>query len=286
METNGELIIAVLNYIEEHLQDHVTLQDVAAYSGYSPYHIHKLFTGMCDMPLHAYVRRRQISRGALLLVNSKQDIAEIAYACGYLSQRSFHKAFVQLYRTSPAAFRKKGIAYELQKPLELKLKPFVNQREMKIEVQQWEELLLEGYSANTKHGFHVIGRCHRQCNRAMRKYSLCDDACVVYGVNDYTDFDTEANQPAFQYFAGFAVSQVHNKKLTHMILPKGSYLVFTFYADPKASMEPYAQDIYHNWLPQSAYRLRQDCCMDIVKYHAENDQGIAEIAYCIPLLKS
>ncbi|MCB6437669.1 GyrI-like domain-containing protein, partial [Erysipelatoclostridium ramosum] len=77
------------------------------------------------------------------------------------------------------------------------------------------------------------------------------------------------------YFAGVAVEQVRKQKLKHIILPEGTYLVFSFFADPKTSMEPFAQDIYQNWLPKSAYRLRADCCMDIVKYGEETAQGVA-----------
>ena len=114
MRTNQEIIQSVLRYIEEHLNEPLTLDTVAAYTGYSPYHLHKMFTAICGLPLHAYVRRRQVSKGALLLVQSDLRIAEIASACGYLSQRAIHKAFLQLHRTTPAAFRKKKNAYVLQ----------------------------------------------------------------------------------------------------------------------------------------------------------------------------
>ena len=100
MRTNQEMMQSVLCYIEEHLDGELTLDTIGAFTGYSPYHVHKLFTAICGMPLHAYIRRRQVSKGALLLVQSDLRIAEIASACGYLSQRAFHKAFLQLYRTT------------------------------------------------------------------------------------------------------------------------------------------------------------------------------------------
>lgn len=283
MRTNQEMMQSILCYIEEHLDGELTLDTIAAFTGYSPYHVHKLFTAICGMPLHAYIRRRQVSIGALLLVQSDLRIAEIASACGYLSQRAFHKAFLQLYCTTPDAFRKKKNAYVLQEPLQLHQQPDINHMHMDMEVQHWTEIQLEGYGADTRHGFHVIGKCHRKCNRYLKAYPQKDS--VVYGIHDYTDADMDAGQPCFQYFAGIAVEQVHRQKLTHRILPAGAYLVFSFCADPKTSMEPFAQDIYQNWLPKSAYRLRSDCCMDIVKYGKENEQGIARIEYCIPVLK-
>lgn len=283
MKTNQDIMQSVLCYIEEHLDASLTLDAIAAYTGYSPYHLHKMFTAICGMPLHAYVRRRQVSKGASLLVHSDLSIAEIAFACGYLSQQAFHKAFLQLYRTTPDAFRKKKTAYVLQEPLQLHQEPNINHMHMDMEIQHWGEIQLEGYHADTRQGFHVIGKCHRKCNRYRKAYP--QKTPVVYGIHDYTDADLDAEQPCFQYFAGVAVEQVRKQKLKHIILPEGTYLVFSFFADPKTSMEPFAQDIYQNWLPNSAYRLRADCCMDIVKYGEETAQGIAGIEYCIPILK-
>ena len=283
MKTNQDIMQSVLCYIEEHLDASLTLDAIAAYTGYSPYHLHKMFTAICGMPLHAYVRRRQVSKGASLLVHSDLSIAEIAFACGYLSQQAFHKAFLQLYRTTPDAFRKKKTAYVLQEPLQLHQQPDINHMHMDMEVQHWTEIQLEGYHADTRQGFHVIGKCHRKCNRYRKAYP--QKTSVVYGIHDYTDADLDAEQPYFQYFAGVAVEQVRKQKLKHIILPEGTYLVFSFFADPKTSMEPFAQDIYQNWLPKSAYRLRADCCMDIVKYGEETAQGVAGIEYCIPILK-
>lgn len=283
MKTNQDIMQSVLCYIEEHLDASLTLDAIAAYTGYSPYHLHKMFTAICGMPLHAYVRRRQVSKGASLLVRSDLSIAEIAFACGYLSQQAFHKAFLQLYRTTPDAFRKKKTAYVLQEPLQLHQEPNINHMHMDMEIQHWGEIQLEGYHADTRQGFHVIGKCHRKCNRYRKAYP--QKTPVVYGIHDYTDAGLDAEQPCFQYFAGVAVEQVRKQKLKHIILPEGTYLVFSFFADPKTSMEPFAQDIYQNWLPKSAYRLRADCCMDIVKYGEETAQGIAGIEYCIPILK-
>lgn len=174
MRTNQEMMQSVLCYIEEHLDGELTLDTIAAFTGYSPYHVHKLFTAICGMPLYAYIRRRQVSKGALLLVQSDLRITDIASACGYLSQRAFHKAFLQLYRTTPDAFRKKKNAYVLQEPLQLHQQPDINHMHMDMEVQHWTEIQLEGYGADTRHGFHVIGKCHRKCNRYLKAYPQKD----------------------------------------------------------------------------------------------------------------
>ena len=53
MRTNQEMMQSVLCYIEEHLDKELTLDTIAAFTDYSPYHVQKLFTAICGMPLHA-----------------------------------------------------------------------------------------------------------------------------------------------------------------------------------------------------------------------------------------
>ena len=73
MRTNQEMMQSVLCYIEEHLDGELTLDTIGAFTGYSPYHVHKLFTAICGMPLHAYIRRRQVSKGPIGIVRPEAE---------------------------------------------------------------------------------------------------------------------------------------------------------------------------------------------------------------------
>ena len=113
----GNLIInieTVIDYIESHLDEKLDLEKVSEAVHYSKYHLHRMFTKTVGMTIHDYVQRRQLTEAAKLLVFSSKPIIEIAFYCGYESQRSFSSAFKSMYKVPPAQYRDKGNFYPLQ----------------------------------------------------------------------------------------------------------------------------------------------------------------------------
>ena len=78
-----EKIAAAISYIEAHLNGKLDLDTVSTAVCYSKYHLHRMFTETVGITLHDYVRRRQLTEAAKLLVFSKEPIIEIALMAGY-----------------------------------------------------------------------------------------------------------------------------------------------------------------------------------------------------------
>ena len=93
MPGNIKNIMAVIDYIETHLQEKLDLETVAKAVHYSKYHLHRMFTGTVGLTIHDYVQRRQLTEAAKLLVLSDRPILEIALSAGYESQQSFTDIF-------------------------------------------------------------------------------------------------------------------------------------------------------------------------------------------------
>lgn len=119
MNEKQELVIRTLSYLEEHLQEPVSLQTVAQRMQYSPYYVHRSFTQLCGMRMHDYVKRRRISEAARCLCETDASVLEIAVSYGYESSQAFSKAFKQLYKMTCTQFRKEQRYYALQHPLQL-----------------------------------------------------------------------------------------------------------------------------------------------------------------------
>lgn len=113
----GKTIInveTVIDYIENHLDYRLELETVASAVHYSKYHLHRMFNDTVGMTIHDYVRRRQLTEAAKLLVFSEKPIIEIAFICGYESQQAFTTAFKSMYKIPPAEYREKQTYYPLQ----------------------------------------------------------------------------------------------------------------------------------------------------------------------------
>ena len=95
----------VLDHIERHLGDGVTLGDLASLSGLSPDHFAAQFRRSTGLPPHRYVLQRRVGRAKELVAAGRLSLAEIGYALGFPSQTHFTTTFRKLAGTTPGAYR-------------------------------------------------------------------------------------------------------------------------------------------------------------------------------------
>lgn len=95
----------VLQYMAEHLEDEVGLDDLAAVASLSVFHFNRMFANRMGMPPHRYLGHMRLERAKTLLALGRFSLAEIAFACRFSSQPNFSRAFRRATGTSPLAFR-------------------------------------------------------------------------------------------------------------------------------------------------------------------------------------
>ena len=108
-----ERIRAVLEHIEGHLAEELTVERLAGVACFSEFHFHRLFTAFMGESLNAYIRRLRLERAAILLQTYLDlSVTEIALESGFSSSATFARAFKQLFGLSAsqwrAHFRKNG----------------------------------------------------------------------------------------------------------------------------------------------------------------------------------
>lgn len=108
-----ENVSAVIDYIEAHLDSWLDLDTIARAANYSRYHLHRMFTSTTGITPHDYILRRRLTRAARLLRFSDEPILDIALLSGYESRQSFTSSFREMYKMTPARFRKDGEFYPL-----------------------------------------------------------------------------------------------------------------------------------------------------------------------------
>lgn len=99
----------IKKYIEEHFTEDISLDDIAGITGYSKYHLNRIFLESTGQTIHKYVRERRLYEAARLLADSDQAIVEIALNVGYAFQQSFTQAFKQKFQCTPQTFRQRNI---------------------------------------------------------------------------------------------------------------------------------------------------------------------------------
>jgi AraC family transcriptional regulator len=95
----------VIEYIEMHLEDGLSLEQMAQLTGYSAFHFARLFKAATGRSPHQYVIESRVARAQVLLKSSQTPTAEIAYAVGFSSQSHFVTAFRKAVGVTPKAYR-------------------------------------------------------------------------------------------------------------------------------------------------------------------------------------
>ena len=96
----------VVEWIEQHLDEPLTLERVAERAGLSAYHFSRSFTARMGRSVMAHVRGRRLVRAARRLCHEPDlKLVDLAFDCGFDSQEAFTRAFKRVFGVSPGRFR-------------------------------------------------------------------------------------------------------------------------------------------------------------------------------------
>jgi AraC-like DNA-binding protein len=94
----------VIEYIDAHLDEEISVSLLGEIAGYSPWHLCHLFTDCMGVPLMEYVRVRRMHRAAEELPHGR-GLYDIALDHGFETQAGFYKAFQRHFGCSPTVYR-------------------------------------------------------------------------------------------------------------------------------------------------------------------------------------
>src|SRR5665213_4070786 len=92
-------------FIESHLADALTLDEVAAIGGVSRFHMVRSFAAATGLSVMRYVRARRLSEAARALAGGAPDILALALEADYGSHEAFTRAFRDSFGVTPEAVR-------------------------------------------------------------------------------------------------------------------------------------------------------------------------------------
>lgn len=99
----------VIDYIESHLEDSLSLNQLSEVANFSPFHFHRIFRAMTGEPLNQFIQRLRIEKAARQLTdNPKKSITVIAFDCGFSGSAPFARAFRDYFNMSASEWRKQS----------------------------------------------------------------------------------------------------------------------------------------------------------------------------------
>lgn len=103
----SDAINSVLDYINEHYQEHIVMEEVAEEVHLSRTYLSILFKKETGEKFSDYLQKVRLDKACRLLQDTNQQISEIAENTGFFDTAHFSRVFKEHYAISPAEYRKR-----------------------------------------------------------------------------------------------------------------------------------------------------------------------------------
>lgn len=100
---NDQQIVAIINYIKEHLSDDLSIDNIANEFFLSKHYLMHKFKAKTGYTLHNYILNRRLFK-AMELIKEGTPITNAASLCGFQDYSTFSRAFRKNYHCSPKEF--------------------------------------------------------------------------------------------------------------------------------------------------------------------------------------
>jgi AraC family transcriptional regulator len=237
-------------YIESHLAEALTLDEIAAVAGISRFHMVRAFAAATGFSVMRYVRARRLSEAARALSRGAPDILQLALEADYGSHEAFTRAFRDRFGITPEKVRATTCLHrlKLQEPIMMDSTALDHLAAPRFETGK--PLLVAGIGERYNHenGAGIPNQWHRF-------HQAVDDipgriGKVAYGV--CCNGDDAGN---FDYIAGVEVADFSDlpREFSRVRIPAQRYAVFT-HREHISTIRRTVNTIWNHWLPASGMK--------------------------------
>lgn len=238
-------------FIESHLADALTLDDIAGVAGISRFHMVRAFAAATGLSVMRYVRARRLTEAARALAGGAPDILKLALEADYGSHEAFTRAFRDHFGVTPEAVRSSMRLDHLKLQEPILMDSTLTDNLQAPRFLTGKPLLVAGLGERFSHenGAGIPGlwqRFHQSVADIPARVGK-----VAYGV--CCNGDDAGN---FDYIAGVEVSDFTDlpREFSRVRIPEARYAVFT-HSDHVSSIRRTVNTIWNHWLPASGFKM-------------------------------
>lgn len=268
-----------MDYIEEHLTEEVSFDELAKKTGISVYHFKRTFSFVAGMSLAEYIKKRRLAEANLALL-AGEKVTDVAFKYGYQSIEGFSRAFRDWTGQAPSEVMKTQIQKTFPKfSFYIDIK---GGQSMDVKLIEKPAFQIVGVSQKVPLQYQgenqaIMELAQRITPQQRAEMHTFDDVYPHQVVNAFFDFQegrtTESGE--MTHMIGFATSQENTyEDLEQLSVPAHTWAVFPNEGPfPQTLQETWAR-IFSEWLPSSGYQVVAAPEISFTQY-----QGPAEAKY-------
>lgn len=287
LDEHTRIIHQAQDYIERHLNQPLTVDELAKVTHLSPFYFHRLFSYVTLEPLHGYIKRNRLERAAFLLrADLSKNITEIALEVGFSNQSSFAKAFKLEYGISASQYRSGDAVIEHDRRHLSRTLAMVDPLFISIEDHAQRNVAYVRHTGQYKGNSELFGALFTKLDNWIRKHHInIENAnlyCLYHDKSDQTIDDKLRLSVCVDVDAHVRPSG----EISIMTLDGGKYAAGRFILSSQEYQGAWNAMLF-KWLPGSGYIF--DDRLPFERYvrdvaGAAKDQQVVDI--CIPIRRS
>lgn len=275
-----------IEYIEKHLNEPIGLSDVSRETGYSYYHMTRLFSSVLGESVGRYINRRRLYNASKQLIHSNRRVIDIALDCGFETPEAFSRAFKAAFGSSPVDYRKAGLDLVISAKRELEpgdVGHIANNITRSPDILMLEETRVAGLRGTTSLSDNRLPELWEEFLRSYPDfyrstgigYGICETQQTTYARDGDVSFSVMVGSPVTEC--------VH---VPPMLIRKsigGRYAVFTHRGTFGSLLKTY-QFIFGTWLPTAKEQLDDRDDFEVYEREVKSfDDSDNEVKIFIPV---
>lgn len=106
VQYHAERLNHLTQFINDHLEQHLTLDSLSRECGVSPSFLCRLFKQVHNETVFSYLQGQRIQKAKKLLIETNKPIKEVCLSCGFENESYFYRTFKKSQRVTPTDFRR------------------------------------------------------------------------------------------------------------------------------------------------------------------------------------
>ncbi|MCS2153107.1 helix-turn-helix domain-containing protein [Scandinavium goeteborgense] len=100
----------IVIWIHNNINEHINIDYISKMSGYSKWHVQRMFKSVVGVSLIKYIRDRRLELAASLLLETHQNVTEVIQQIGYDDLCTFNRNFNKKFNASPTQYRRMAMS--------------------------------------------------------------------------------------------------------------------------------------------------------------------------------